>query len=252
MRHLAALAPFALCLAFASPAFAQVAPPPVMPPMPPGTISVEGHGEVSGVPDTALVTSGVTTQGVTAREALDANTAAMAQLIETLKAAGIEARDIQTSGFSVSPNYVYTDARDANGYTLPPKINGYIVSNSVSVRVRKLDTLGTVLDQAVTVGANTISGISFSVADPSALYEKARLAAFADAKTKANLYAGAAELQLGNIITLSEAQSYGQPEPYMMRAAMSEQADAAPVPVQAGELSFAINVSVTWALQPQP
>ena len=83
-----------------------------------------------------MINSGVTTQGATAREALDANTAAMAELIAELKAAGIEARDIQTSGFSVNPNYVYTDERDANGYSLPPKINGYQVSNTVTVTVR--------------------------------------------------------------------------------------------------------------------
>src|SRR5919106_632690 len=112
---LALIAPFALSTALTFPAFAQ------------GTISIVGMGEVTAAPDTAYVMSGVTTQGATAREALDANNAAMTALIATLKAAGIEERDIQTSGFSVSPNYVYTDERDANGYTLPPKINGYSV-----------------------------------------------------------------------------------------------------------------------------
>jgi uncharacterized protein YggE len=212
----------------------------------PGVISIEGRGEVTGVPDTAFVTSGVTTQGATAREALDANTAAMTQLIDTLKAAGIEPRDIQTSGFSVNPNYVYTDARDANGYTLPPKINGYQVFNTVTVRVRQIDKLGAILDQSVTVGANTINGVSFSMADPSKLYDEARKVAFADARAKARLYADAAGLELEQIKLISETQNYGQPQPYMMRdAAMSA---AAPVPVQTGELTFAINVQVTWEL----
>src|SRR6478735_10642875 len=164
-----------------------------------GNISISGVGEVTAAPDTAFVNSGVTTQGATAREALDANTKAMADLIETLKAAGIEARDIQTSGFSVNPNYVYSDARDANGYQLPPKINGYQVFNNVNVRVRELATLGSVLDKAVTVGANTINGVSFSVADPSKLYDEARKAAFADAKSKAELYAEVAGETLGDI-----------------------------------------------------
>lgn len=101
----------------------------------------------------------------------------MTELLETLKAAGIEPRDIQTSGFSVNPNYVYSDARDANGYQLPPKINGYQVYNTVTVRVRDLNSLGSVLDKAVNVGANTINGVSFSVADPSKLYDEARKAA---------------------------------------------------------------------------
>jgi uncharacterized protein YggE len=238
MRLVSALAPLALItgLAMSSSAFAD------------STISIEGKGEVTATPDTAFVTSGVTTQGTTAREALDANTKAMAELIATLKAAGIADRDIQTSGFSVNPNYVYSDARDANGYTLPPKIVGYQVANTVSVRVRALDSLGSVLDRAVTVGANTINGVSFAVADPSALYNEARKLAFADARAKAQLYATAAGTELGDIRTITEAQSYSQPQPMMMRQ-MADVAAAAPVPVQAGELSFAINVQVSWELE---
>ncbi|WP_374622108.1 SIMPL domain-containing protein [Devosia sp.] len=238
MRMFVALAPLLLAAGLATPALAADE----------ATVSINGVGEVTAAPDTALVTSGVTTQGATAREALDANTAAMAQLIDTLKAAGIEERDIQTSGFSVNPNYVYSDARDANGYSLPPRINGYVVSNTVNVRVRDLGKLGTMLDQAVTVGANTINGVSFSVADPSALYEAARKAAFADAKQKAELYAAAAGEELAGVRTISEQQSYGQPEPYMMKT-MAADIASAPVPVAGGELSFVINVQVTWAFE---
>ena len=211
-----------------------------------GTISIGGVGEVTATPDTAFVNSGVTSQGATAREALDANTKAMGELIETLKAAGIEARDIQTSGFSVSPNYVYSDARDANGYQLPPKITGYQVYNNVNVRVRELATLGSVLDKAVTVGANTINGVSFSVADPSKLYDEARKAAFADAKAKAQLYAEVAGEELGSIRNINESQGIVQPpQPYMMKA-VAEDSAAGAVPIEGGELSYSINVQVTW------
>ena len=212
-----------------------------------GTITIEGQGEVTAVPDMAMINSGVTTQGATAREALDANTAAMAELIAALKASGIEARDIQTSGFSVNPNYVYSDERDANGYSLPPKINGYQVSNTVTVVVRKRNTLGTILDKSVTVGANTVNGVSFSVADPSELYNQARKAAFADAQAKAELYAGVAGSALEDIVTISETQGFNQPQPIAMYA-MRADAAAAPVPVEAGEMSFAISVNVQWEL----
>ena len=123
MRALTALIPLTLAAALASPAFAA------------GSMQITGHGEVTAAPDTAYVTSGVTSQGTTAKEALDLNNADMAKLIETLKAAGIESKDIQTTGFSVSPNYVYSDARDQNGYQLPPKVVGYTVSNGVTVQV---------------------------------------------------------------------------------------------------------------------
>jgi uncharacterized protein YggE len=233
MRRFAALVPFALLAGLSLPAYA-------------GTISIEGRGEVMATPDMAQINSGVTTQGATAREALDANTAAMADLIAELKAAGIEPRDIQTSGFSVNPNYVYTDERDANGYSLPPKINGYQVSNTVTVTVRKLDTLGSILDKSVTVGANTINGVSFSVADPSELYDEARKAAFADARARAELYATAAGSTLEGILSISEGQTFNDPQPYPMYRA--DMAASAPVPVQAGELAFAINVNVQWEL----
>lgn len=234
MRPLLALVPFALAVGLSMPALA-------------GTISIEGHGEVTAAPDTAYVTSGVTTQGASAREALDLNTAAMTDLMSALKTSGIAERDIQTSGFSVSPNYVYSEERDANGYTLPPKINGYQVSNVVTVRVRALDTLGAILDKSVTVGANTINGISFTIADPSDLLNTARKAAFADARAKAELYATASGSKLDDIVSITENQNFGQPRPYEMRA-MAAAAPRADVPVATGELSFAIDVSVKWDL----
>lgn len=239
MRLATILIPLALGTFLAAPALAQSAPS-----LP--TIAVDGQGEVTASPDTAYVTSGVTTQAATAREALDANTTAMTQLIDTLKAAGIEERDIQTSGFSVSPNYVYSDVRDALGYSQPPKINGYTVSNTVNVRVRDIDILGAVLDQSVSVGANTINGISFAVADPGDLYDEARKLAFEDARAKARLYAEAAGVELKSIRTLSESQGYAPPQPYMMREAALSSDKA--VPIQSGELTFSINVQVTWEI----
>lgn len=239
MRLTAALAPLALIAVLAcSPAWAAS-----------GTIALTGHGEVMAKPDTAYITSGVTSQADTAKAALAANTADMNRLIDVLKAAGIDPDDIQTSGFSVNPNYVYSDQKDANGYQLPPKIAGYAVSNSVTVHVRDLGVLGTVLDQAVSVGANTINGISFSVEDPSQLYNEARKSAFADAKAKAQLYASAAGVTLADIKTIDERndQSPTPPQPMFAKAMSADR--SAPVPVEAGQLTYAIDVNVTWNLK---
>jgi Uncharacterized conserved protein len=234
MRLLAAALPALALAAFALPAYA-------------GSIAIDGRGEVRAAPDMAMINSGVTTQGATAREALDANTAAMNELLAALKEAGIEARDIQTSNFSVNPNYVYSDARDANGYTLPPKINGYQVSNTVTVVVRDLEDLGTILDKSVTVGANSVNGVSFSVADPAELFNEARKAAFADARAKAELYAEAAGATLGELESITESQGFDGPQPYPMYA-RAEAAVAQAVPVEAGEMSFVITVRVEWEL----
>jgi len=235
MRRFAALVPFVLLAGVSLPAYA-------------GTISIDGRGEVQAAPDMATVNSGVTTQGTTAREALDANTAAMTELLAALKEAGIAERDIQTSGFSINPNYVYSDQRDAQGYTPPPVINGYQVANSVTVIVRELDELGTILDQSVTVGANTVNGVTFSVADPSALLNEARKAAFADARAKAELYATAAGTTLDDIVGISETAGYDAPAPYPMYA-RADAVAAKPVPVAGGELTFSITVNVQWDLE---
>ena len=237
MRILAALIPLTLATALSTPVFAD------------GSMQITGHGEVMAAPDTAIVTSGVTSQGTTAKEALDANNADMQKLIDTLKAAGIDAVDIQTSGFSVSPNYVYSDARDANGYQLPPKITGYTVYNGVTVVVRDLTSLGAVLDQAVTVGANQISGVSFSVDDPRELYNEARKLAFGDAREKAELYAEAAGVELGALSLVSELTGSNQPPmPYAFKAEAAA-ADRAIVPVEVGQLTFSIDVNVSWDLE---
>jgi hypothetical protein len=235
MRLSTALFSLMLTTVLASPALAA------------GSIQMTGHGEVMATPDTAYVTSGVTSQGMTAQEALAANTKDMASLIDVLKASGVASEDIQTSGFSVNPNYVYSDQKDGNGYQLPPKIVGYTVTNSVTVHVRDLAILGTMLDKEVSVGANTISGINFAVEDPSELYAQARKAAFADAKGKAELYAEAAEVQLGAIQNINEQQGYTQPpQPYMVKAMAATADRSAPVPVEAGQLTFTIDVNVNW------
>jgi len=237
MRLSTALISLTLATALASPAFAA------------GTMQMSGHGEIMAKPDTAYVTSGVTSQAATAKDALAANTADMTALIGVLKDAGVAEEDIQTSGFAVNPNYIYSDQRDANGYQLPPKISGYTVTNSVTVHVRDLSILGTMLDKEVSVGANTINGINFAVEDPSALYDQARKAAFADAKGKADLYADAAGVGLGAIENISENQGYTQPpQPYLYKATAAAADRSAPVAVEAGQLTFSIDVAITWDL----
>ncbi len=242
MRRFLSPAAFALVAALAAPALAD-------PPAPP-TIAVSGKGEVMTSPDTAFVDAGVTTTAATAREALTANTKSMSDLIATLKTQGVDPRDIQTSGFSVSPQYVYPD-KDADGNTPPPRITGYQVQNGVNVEVRKLADLGTILDKIVTVGANTIDGVSFSVSDPSKYLEEARKAAFADAKSRAQTYVDAAGISLGKILSITEDQTENAPRPYMMKAAVMASAPA-PVPVEAGQLTYDVDVSINWELKNAP
>lgn len=239
MRHFAPIAIVAV-LFLATPALAQNFPGT-------GAISMTGTGEVSGKPDMAIISSGVVTQGKTARDALSANTQAMNRIFEVLQSADIEMRDIQTSNFSVSPQYIYSDQRDDNGYQLPPRISGYQVANTLTVQVRDLDNLGTLLDSVVSVGSNQINSISFAVSDTAPLLDDARRAAMADAIAKARLYTEAAGVNLGKILSISEAEAFFAPPPNMELMARMEMSSS-PVPVAAGELSFSRQITVVWEL----
>jgi uncharacterized protein YggE len=205
-------------------------------------LTVTGQGEAHAAPDMATITVGAVSEADTAAEALTRNSEQVSAAIDALKAAGVEARDIQTNGFSVSPRYV--SDRDAN---TAPRIDGYRVSNSVMVRVRKLDSVGSLLDTLVKAGANDIGGINFGISSADELEDTARTAAVADARHKAELYAEAAGVRLGAIRAIDEAAgSYPMPQPVMRMKAM----EAAPAPIEAGEQTITASVRVVYEILP--
>lgn len=209
---------------------------------PPATISVTGEGRIEAAPDMATVSLGVQTDADTAATAMAENSERLAAVIERLKAAGIEPRDIQTSGLSLGPRYDYSQ-QDGTA----PKLVGYSASNMVTVRVRALDTVGGVLDGVVADGANTLNGLSFGLAEDRPLMDEARREAVADAAAKAALYAEAAGVKLGRVITIAEAGGYAPPMPMPM-AMEAGFAKAADVPVAPGELTVSASVSMVYEI----
>lgn len=209
-------------------------------PVAPATITVTGEGDVAATPDQAVVSMGVTSQGETAAEAMAASSAALTAVLERLKAAGIEGKDIQTSTLNLNPNWVLSSDGSA-----APTIDGYVASNVLSVRVRALEGLGGVLDAVIADGANSLNGISFGLADPDPLLDEARRQAVADARARAELLVAAAGAQLGRIVSISESGGMAPPMPmYRMEAAMG----APPVPVEGGEVGLAASVTITWEI----
>jgi uncharacterized protein len=207
------------------------------------TISLSGHGEVRAVPDLAVVNMGVMSSAPSAREALDANTKAMTELMAVLSATKIDRKDIATSNFSVNPRLDYGQN---NGQ--PPKVIGYDVSNTVSVTLHQLDQIGNLLDKAVSSGSNQINGVSFSIANPQAAMDEARKAAVTDAKRKADLYTAATSVSLGNVISISEGGAYQPPQPMMMQAKAAS-SDGASVPIAQGEQVIAVDVNMVWEIK---
>ncbi len=206
------------------------------------SITISGHGEVKAVPDVASISMGVSSMADTARAALDANTAAMLKLMEALKQAGIDPRDIATSNFSINPRMEFP--RDGNG---PAKLVGYDVNNQVNVVVREISKLGVVLDAGVTAGSNQIYGIAFSVSKPEAMLDEARKKAVVEARRKAEIYAAAAGFTLGDIISFTEGGAYQPPQPIAYAAKAEGAADA--VPIAQGEQALAIDVNVVWGMK---
>ena len=230
----------ALPLAAAAPAFAQE-----MKPREP-VISVTGDGESSVAPDMAIVNFAVVKQAKTAREALDENNKAMNDVLAALKSGGIAERDLQTSGFSIQPQYNYPQPVD--GQQQQPQLIGYQTINSVTVRLRDLAKLGAVIDQSVTLGINQGGEIQFTNDKPDAAIEEARKAAVADAVKRAKTLSEAAGVKLGRILEINENVPRAMPQP-VYRATMMKEASDAAVPVQGGENNYNVSVTVTFAIE---
>lgn len=200
-------------------------------------ITVVGAGDAKGTPDTATVQLGVQTEAATSREALTANNTQMQALIAKLKEQGIADKDLQTSNVSIYPRY------DNDGRN----ITGYQVSNMLTVTIRNVSQTGDLLDKVVDAGANNISGVSFSIADPAALEQTARDAAIANARARAEAMAKAIGGTVGQVLSITENIGSQPPVPMMERAQMADSAGS--VPIQTGEQTINAQVQVTFELQ---
>ena len=230
MKHLLALAGAVL---LATPAPAQTAPP--------SAISVTGEANVSVAPDQAQIDGGVATDAKTAREASDTNNAAMGKVLLALKGAGIDEKDYQTSRLSLQPQYA-TSSKTAER----PGVVGFRAINRVTVKIRDVTKAASVIDVLVGAGANEIGGINFIVTQPSKHLDEAREKAIADARRKADIYAKAAGVTLGEPISIAEEGLATPTFRSKMAAPM-----AANAPVAQGEETLSVTVSVSWAIKPK-
>jgi uncharacterized protein len=238
MINLRASFALAAALALVSPALAQTDVPPA--------ISVTGEGTMSVPPDLAQIDAGVASDGKTAREASDANNAAMGKVLLALKGAGIEEKDYQTSRLSLQPIYPAPNRTGPLG-SGPPSVVGYRASNRVSLKLRDVTRVASVIDTLVTAGANDIGNINFTVTQASKLLDEAREKAVADARRKAEIYAKAAGVILGAPLNISEE---GAPVPTFRAKALAVAPMAAGVPpVAQGEETLSVTISMTWAIK---
>ncbi|MCZ8178071.1 MAG: SIMPL domain-containing protein [Rhizobium sp.] len=209
------------------------------------TIMVSGEGEATVAPDMAVISLAVVRDADTASEALSANSAAMTEVLAALKAQGIAEKDLQTTDFSIQPKYKQETRTD--GTYEAPVIVGYTVSNGLTVRVRELAKLGTIIDQSVKLGVNQGGGISFTNDDPEATIEAARKQAVEKAAAKAKTLTEAAGVKLGRVVEISE--NFARPMPQVYAAApMAKMADES-VPIASGENLYSVTVNITYAIE---
>ncbi|WP_375282264.1 SIMPL domain-containing protein [Pseudooctadecabacter sp.] len=205
----------------------------------PRTITVTGQGEVTLPPDMATITVGVQTNDEDAASALDAASAATLAILARLDVEGVAPADIQTGAVRLQPQY--SNSALSSGQ----QIVGYRAVNSVNVQVNDLDRLGGLLAALVGDGANRLDRVTFGLQDPSAATDEARRRAVAEAMRNAGLYADAAGVTVGDVLSISE-QGGGGYQPFRAEPVMMEAMASAPsfdVPVAAGEID--LNASVT-------
>lgn len=208
-------------------------------------ISVSGRGSVTVVPDIAVLTLGVEVTQPTVAAARSQAAAAMDAVRASLEANGIVGDDIKTLSFSIQPQYLFR--RDEQ-----PEVTGYTVSNRVSVKVRNLDDVSDVLDDATEAGGDAvrINSISFTVDDPEQYQAEARKAAVEDARQRAEELAGLAGVTLGKVRSISEG---GVAIPLAERAigggVVQAASAGAPTPISPGETEISISVFVVYEIE---
>lgn len=212
-----------------------------LPPITGTRLDINATGEVTRVPDVAVISAGVVTRASTASSAIQDNAARMERVIAALKAAGVGDRDIQTSSINLNPEYRY----DQNQ---PPKLVGYTVSNTVNVRFRDIRNSGKILDALVAQGANQINGPTLTIDKPESALDEARMNAIANGRSRAELYARAMGKRVARVVSVSESNS-SYPVPPPMPVMMEARAQAADTKIVPGDQKVQVSVSMVFDLQ---
>ena len=207
------------------------------------TVHVTGSGSVVGEPDIATLNLGVSVEKASVEEAREAAASAMTAVIESLEVNNVAEKDIQTENFSIHPQYDYTD----NGRIL----RGYRVNNTVSAKVRKLESLSDIIDDAAAAGGDIVivNAIQFMIEDATALQTQARALAVKNAEAKAQTLAEASGVTLGKPVTITETQSGGGPRIAFAESAAFDNSARSSTPVQAGELAVTVNVTIVYEIK---
>jgi hypothetical protein len=205
-------------------------------------LDVNATGEVTRVPDVAIISAGVVSRSPTASAALQETAARIDRVLADLKRAGVADRDVQTSNVNLNAEYRYPENQ-------APQLVGYTATNSVTIRFRDIRSTGKILDALVNQGANQISGPSLVVDKPEAALDEARSKAIAIGRERAEIYARSLGMRVARVVSVNESGgSYPAPPPMPMYA-RAEAAQAADTRIVPGEQKLQVNLAMTFELQ---
>lgn len=242
MRH-ATIAALMLCAATFPAAAVQAQPAAAITQAIAGTrLDINATGEVTRVPDLAIISAGVVTRASKASAALQQAATRMDRVRAALKRAGVADRDIQTSNINLNPEYSYENNQ-------APRLTGYSATNQLSVRFRDIGNAGAILDALVAEGANQINGPTLTIDKPEAALDEARSRAVASGRARAELYARALGLRIVRVVSVSESGgNYAPPPPMPVMMARAEGAQA-DTKIDPGEQKLQVNLAMTFELQ---
>ena len=209
----------------------------------PRTINVNGNAQVILAPDIAYISIGVHSEAKSAKEAVAANNTQTQAVIDAIKGQGIDAKDIQTTNFSVYQQEKYAPTGEDLG-------SFFMTDNTVYVTMRDITKIGAILDASIGAGANNIYGITFDVKDKEAALATGRDQAMADAKTQAEELAKAAGATLGSVQSISYYSNPPMPIYYDVKAAApAGVGGGGSVPISSGQLTLTVTVSITYGIK---
>lgn len=204
-------------------------------------LDISATGEVTRVPDLAIITAGVITRSTTATGALQDAAQRMQRVLAALKSAGVADRDVQTSNVSLNPEYRYPENQS-------PQLVGYTASNQLTIKFRDIRNSGKILDALVAQGANQINGPDLTIDKPEAALDEARANAIAIGRARAELYARSLGLHVARIVSVSESGGYAVPPPAPPMPMMAR-ADMANSKIVPGEQKLQVSMAMTFELQ---
>jgi uncharacterized protein YggE len=212
------------------------------------TLTVTGHGQLMLAPETAFVTLGMETAGKSLEEAQRLNQGVMQKVSGRLKELQIEKERIQTSSFTVSPQYKPPSKRSTDAPSAPPEIIGYVVSNNVTVEVRNLEKVGAVIDGALAAGANHFQGLHWALRDEQEAKLGALKQAAAKARDKAAALSDALKVKLIRLFSATEDSHVIHPMPRVSRSMMATNGGGGEPPIFSGEIKVEATVTLVYEI----